>query len=109
MVSSNTHHSPRATPPSTAWPAEKLAAYLAKAMPGAQIDVRDDTALHLGHNADVGHHGGHYRVRMVWAGFETMNRLARHKYVMKVLEPVWKGKHIHALILKLKAPGEKHS
>lgn len=85
---------------------EELHHLLAAALPGADIRVRDDTHKHLNHNADVGHHGGHFMVRIVWQGFAGMPRLARHKKIMAVVDEPWRGRRIHSISLRLLAPDE---
>ena len=77
-----------------------------KALPGARVEVRDDTYKHLQHNTDVGHDGGHYVVKVVWKGFEGMVRQARHRLVFKLFEAPWEGKKIHSLSLRLMTEDE---
>jgi BolA protein len=79
---------------------------LASALPGADITVRDDTHKHLGHNAMVGHHGGHYHIRIVWQGFTGQARLARHRQVMALLHAAWHQREVHAVTLRLVTPNE---
>jgi BolA protein len=82
----------------------ELNALLAQAFAGAQIDARDDTHLHAGHNAQMEHSGGHYKVRMVWAGFAHMSRIARQRAVQRALAAAWEAGQIHALTLHLLTP-----
>lgn len=86
--------------------AEHLQTYLADLCPGAHITVRDDTALHANHNKEVGHYGGHYKVRIVWGGFQGLTRVQRQRRVMELVAPLWHKKHIHAVSVKLLTPEE---
>lgn len=79
---------------------------LAAALPGARVDVRDDTHKHLGHNAAVGHDGAHFKVRIVWGGFADMPRLARHRMVHGLVAEAWGDGRIHSLSLRLMVAGE---
>jgi len=75
-------------------------------MPGADISVRDDTHKHARHNHDVGHHGAHFYVRIVWDGFAALDRLERHRRVHLLLAEPWVRGQIHSLSLRLAAPRE---
>lgn len=74
---------------------------IAAALPGALIDVRDDTHKHLLHNAMVDHFGGHYKIRIVWEGFSTMPRIERHRMVQRILGEAWDAGHVHSIALRL--------
>jgi BolA family transcriptional regulator, general stress-responsive regulator len=82
-------------------PPEELRALLLAAFAGSVVEVRDDTHLHADHNTDVNHHGGHYKVRIIWAGFAELSRLAAHRAVQKVVAEAWGQGRIHALTLQL--------
>ena len=85
---------------------EQLHALLAQHLPGANVEMRDDTHKHLDHNDEVDNHGAHFFVKIVWAGFAGMPRLARHKHVMQVVEAAWVAQAIHSLSLRLMTPDE---
>jgi BolA protein len=76
---------------------------LAAALPGAAIEVIDDSARHAGHGAT----GGHYRVRVVWVGFAGLGRVARQRLVHKALAAELETGRIHALSLSLWTPTEE--
>ena len=86
-------------------PAE-LQQLLAAALPGSTVSVRDDTHLHADHNRDVNHHGGHYKVKIIWAGFAALTRVARHRTVQQAVSAAWAAGRIHALTLQLLTPSE---
>ncbi|RYG62205.1 MAG: BolA family transcriptional regulator [Alphaproteobacteria bacterium] len=85
---------------------DALLALLAAALPGAAIEHRDDTHKHLHHNEMVDHHGAHFFVRVTWAGFAGMGRLARHRLVHDKLAAQWDERQIHSLSLRLMTPEE---
>lgn len=79
---------------------------LEKGMPGARVDVRDDTAKHEEHNREVGHFGGHFMIWVVWDGFDGMPRLVRHRKIRELLAAPWEEKSIHSLNLRLMTSAE---
>jgi BolA protein len=81
--------------------AQDVQSLVAAALPGALVDVRDDTHKHLTHNAMVDHFGGHYKIRVVWEGFAGMARIARHRMVQNILGEAWTAGHVHSLSLRL--------
>jgi BolA protein len=85
---------------------EALQALLADVLPGAQVELRDDTHKHLEHNEMVNHHGAHFFVRIIWDGFTGMGRLARHRKVHAMLAKEWDERQIHSLSLRLMTPDE---
>ena len=68
------------------------------------IDIRDDSALHAGHEGAKGG-GGHYHVRIVSERFAGMNTLARHRMVYDTVGDMMK-REIHALAIEAKTPAE---
>lgn len=79
---------------------------LAGVLPGARIEMRDDTHKHLHHNEMVDHHGAHFFVTIIWDGFSGMPRLARHKLVHARLAEAWNSRQIHSLSLRLMTADE---
>ncbi len=79
---------------------------LASVLPGADIQLRDDTHKHLHHNEMVDHHGAHFFVTILWDGFAGMSRLARHRMVHDKLADAWNSKKIHSLSLRLMTADE---
>ena len=72
---------------------------------GAEITVIDNSASHAGHNAAAAGGGTHFTVRIISNEFIGKNRVARHRAVYQVLQPLF-DKGLHALALETKAPGE---
>lgn len=70
------------------------------------LEVIDESEDHRGHGG--WREGGetHFRVRMVSAGFDGQNRVARQRAVNKVLTEEL-ATTVHALAMELSAPGEK--
>jgi BolA protein len=69
-----------------------------------QIDIADDSAKHAGH-AGARSGGGHYRLRIVAAGFAGLRTMQRHRLVYDALGPLMK-QEIHALSIDAKTPDE---
>ena len=67
------------------------------------LELIDESALHVGHAEATG--GGHYRLKIISARFAGQARVARHRMVYAILEPLMRH-HIHALALVKQAPGE---
>jgi BolA protein len=69
--------------------------------------VDDESHLHAGH-AGAASGGGHYRLRLVSACFEGLNKVARHRLVYDCLREMMQ-KEIHALAMTLLTPDEAKS
>ena len=82
---------------------ERIVANLAALEPLA-IDVRDDSASHVGH-AGAASGGGHYQLRLVSARFTGQSKIARHRLVYDLLGDLMQ-REIHALAMNLLAPDE---
>ena len=85
---------------------ERIVANLAALEPLA-IDVRDDSASHVGH-AGAASGGGHYQLRLVSAQFTAQSKIARHRLVYDLLGDLMQ-REIHALAMNLLAPDEVES
>ena len=68
------------------------------------INVRDDSASHVGH-AGAASGGGHYQLRLVSARFTGQSKIARHRLVYDLLGDLMQ-REIHALAMNLLAPDE---
>ena len=68
------------------------------------VEVRDESALHAGHEGAKGG-GGHYRLLIVSRAFAGQPVQRRHRMVYEALGPLMK-KEIHALAIKAYAPEE---
>lgn len=87
-----------------------LRARLSEAFAPERLEIVDQSHRHAGHH----HHGGidgraggetHFEVTMVSAAFAGLNRVQRQRAVNAVLADQLAGP-VHALSLKLAAPGE---
>ena len=65
------------------------------AFPEAVIEVEDESHLHVGHAGAAGG-AGHFRVRVIDASFEGLQRLARHRLVYDAVSD-WMPARVHAL------------
>lgn len=85
--------------------AERIRATLSEKLQPAEIEVRDDSALHAGHSGARPEGETHYHVRVVSPAFAGLNRVARTRLVNEALQPEF-DRGLHALALTLRAPGE---
>ena len=85
--------------------AERMRAALEAAFAGAEVTVRDDSALHAGHAGARPAGETHYAVRVLWLGFAGEGRVARQRAVNAALAGEFAG-GLHALAIEARAPGE---
>jgi BolA family transcriptional regulator, general stress-responsive regulator len=91
---------------------DRIEAALRAAFAPQSLEIADDSAKHAGHAhrmTQPGHAGPegetHYSVAMISAAFVGLNRVARQRAVNEALKAEFDS-GLHALGLKLKAPGE---
>ncbi len=70
---------------------------LEKALQPSQLDITDESRLHIGHAGHGG--GGHFRICIVSAQFRERPTLARHRMVYAALGDLMPDE-IHALGIK---------
>ncbi|MBN34966.1 MAG: BolA family transcriptional regulator [Rhodospirillaceae bacterium] len=78
---------------------------LTEALAPEVLDVVDESHLHAGHAGARPEGESHFRVRVVSAAFDGLNRVARQRLVYKTLADEMKT-DIHALAIDAKAPSE---
>jgi BolA protein len=83
---------------------ERIRALLEAALSPLELEVRDDSAAHVGH-AGARDGRGHFAVRIRSECFAGEPRIARHRRVNVALDAMFK-KDIHALSITALAPGE---
>ena len=66
-----------------------------KTFPEAKIEVEDESHLHVGHAGAEGG-AGHFRVRVIAARFNGLQRIARHRLVYNAVSD-WMPERVHAL------------
>ncbi len=66
-----------------------------QAFPEAVIEVEDESHLHVGHVGAAGG-AGHFRVRVIAARFNGLQRIARHRLVYNAVSD-WMPDRVHAL------------
>ena len=71
-----------------------------------RFELRDDSALHAGHEGAKGG-GGHYSLTIVSQQFAGKNTLARHRLIYATLGPMMQ-QQIHALAIRAYAPDESN-
>jgi BolA protein len=69
-----------------------------------EIEIEDQSADHAGHAG--ARSGAHFRLHLVSAAFAGQSLLQRHRMVNERLQHLLQGR-IHALTMRLLAPGEK--
>lgn len=68
-----------------------------------QLDIVDESDLHLGHPGAKG--GGHYYVKVVSGKFEDKSAIERHKMIYVALGDAM-GNAIHAISINARTPAE---
>jgi len=82
----------------------RIRTQLEAALAPSECELIDESHLHAGHAGAAGG-AGHYRLRLVSAHFDGLNRLARHRLVYDALRDLMPGE-IHALNITALAPSE---
>lgn len=85
--------------------AERITSKLNALFSPEALKVEDDSAKHHGHAGARPEGETHYTVTMISGRFAGQGRVARHRLVTDALKDEFDA-GLHALALKLKAPGE---
>ena len=80
---------------------ERIRERLTAALEPLELEVEDDSALHVGHAG--AREGGHYRVRIVSPRFRGLAPLARHRLVYAAVADLI-GRGVHALSIDARLP-----
>lgn len=83
---------------------DEIRARLEAALPGARIELDDESHLHAGHAGAKGG-AGHFRARVVSPRFAGLGTVARHRLVYDALRD-WMPHRIHALSIDARTPDE---
>jgi len=83
---------------------ERIRSLLQAALQPSQLEVGDDSQLHVGH-AGAASGGGHYSVRIVSDRFEGQRLVMRHRLVYDAVQGMMHT-DIHALAITALAPSE---
>ena len=83
---------------------ERIRAQLAQALPGAAIELIDDSHRHAGH-AGAADGRGHFSVDVVSQAFTGLGPIARHRAVYAALGDLMTT-DIHALSIRARTPAE---
>lgn len=83
---------------------ERIRSQLAQALPGAAIELIDDSHQHAGH-AGARDGRGHFRLRIVAGAFAGLPPLQRHQLVYRALDELMRS-DIHALSITALTPDE---
>lgn len=71
-----------------------------------QLQVTDDSARHAGHAGARQGGESHFTVTIVSEAFQGLNRVARHRMVYTVLQPLFDA-GLHALVIEASTPAEQ--
>ena len=82
---------------------ERIRAVVQDALRPVRLEIRDDSAAHVGHVGGGGK--GHFKVLVVSELFSGKSRLQRHRLVHEALASLLES-DIHALVLTTKTPDE---
>ena len=85
--------------------AQKIYALLNEAFNPTSLEVIDDSAKHAGHAGARAGGESHFTVRIISEAFVGKNRVARHRAVYAVLQPMFDA-GLHALAIEAKTPSE---
>jgi BolA protein len=83
---------------------EKIRSQLVATFSPLECQLADESHLHAGHPGAASG-GGHYRLHLISARFEGLNRVARHRLVYDCLRDMMHA-DIHALAINALAPSE---
>jgi BolA family transcriptional regulator, general stress-responsive regulator len=86
--------------PSTA---KRIESLLRQRLLPSHLEVRDDSAAHVGHASAGGK--GHFRLRIVSTCFAGLKPLQRHRLVNEVLSPLF-ATELHAVAMETLTPDE---
>ena len=85
---------------------EMIRACIEKALAPTELEIVDESHLHVGHS---GHGGaGHFRVRIVSDKFEGETLIARHRLVYAAVNSLMPAE-VHALSIEALTPNEQHA
>ena len=82
---------------------QALQARLTQSFQPQSLEVRDDSAAHVGHAG--ARSGGHYAIRIVASDFDGLGLLARHRLVYAAVADLMQDA-IHALQIDARTPEE---
>ncbi len=83
----------------------EITALLSQSFTPTRLVVSNDSAKHSGHSGDDGSGESHFSVEIEAAAFAGVSRLERQRMVNRALGDL-PGQRVHALAIKVKAPGE---
>jgi BolA protein len=79
--------------------ADAMRAILEDALTPGLLDLRDDSARHIGHAGHSGQGESHFHLTVVSERFQGMDRPSRHRLIYGLLAEFLKGP-VHALSIK---------
>ncbi|MEO0399846.1 MAG: BolA family protein [Pseudomonadota bacterium] len=85
--------------------AERIKSKLEAALEPASLDIKDESHLHAGHAGAPDGGESHFRITVVAAVFDGLNRVARQRLVNAALKEELAGP-VHALAMTALTPDE---
>ncbi len=83
----------------------KMTDLVTEALAPTELEVIDDSHLHVGHAGAAGG-AGHFTIKVTSDKFEGLSLVARHRLIYKVLDEMFPN-DIHALSIQANTPKEK--
>jgi BolA protein len=83
--------------------AQKIRTLLETEFAPTRLEVIDDSAKHAGHSGAREGGESHFTVKIESAHFEGLSRVARHRAVYSMLQPLF-DQGLHALAIEAEAP-----
>jgi BolA protein len=83
---------------------DRIRAMLTAALAPTLLEITDESHLHAGH-AGAASGGGHFRLKIVSAQFESLRLVMRHRLVYDSVHDMM-NTEIHALAITASAPSE---
>ena len=69
---------------------------IGQALPGSEIKIADEAALHNEHGVT----GAHVKLMVIYSGFEGMSLIKQHQKIYSILDEEMKSGAIHSLKLR---------
>lgn len=83
----------------------KMTDLVTEALAPTDLEVIDDSHLHVGHAGAAGG-AGHFTIKVTSSKFNGLSLVARHRLIYKVLDEMFSD-DIHALSIQATTPEEK--
>jgi BolA protein len=79
---------------------ERIRAIIEEGLPSSRVDIVNESDHHIGHAGHDGTGESHFKLRVVYDGFEGLSRIQRQRKVYSLLEQLF-DESLHALSMQL--------